>query len=92
MSISRTVSGVNGDFGLKSQVFPTPRVFNGVNAPAESVSLQPGSDGRSQKQLRMVGYQYQKVKKLRRHNTGVTDRQTHDDKDHQYAERRAAKS
>jgi len=34
MALSRTVYDIDGDFGRKSQIFPTTRVFN---APAEGV-------------------------------------------------------
>ena len=37
MSLSCTVSEINGDFRRKSQIFPTRRVFN---SPADGVSLR----------------------------------------------------
>jgi len=37
IGLSRTVSGINGDFSGKPQIFPTTRVFC---APAEGVLLE----------------------------------------------------
>jgi len=46
MGLSRTVSGINGDFCRKSEIAPTPRIFN---APAERVPLRFCNGGSVQK-------------------------------------------
>ena len=61
MSLSRTVSEINGDFSRKSQILPISRVFN---VPAEGVPLELGTDSRDQK-IRMMwlpeGQQHLKI-------------------------------
>jgi len=52
MSLSRTVSEINGEFSRKSQIFPTHRVFC---APAERVPLGIGTAARDQ-QTKAMGY------------------------------------
>jgi len=84
MSLSRTVSDMNGDFSRRSPIFPHPRVFN---AQTEGVPLGIGYWHKGWKNLEWWGYQ--KVDKsfkiglaIQTQYRRVTDKisiQTHDD-------------
>jgi len=57
MSLSRTVSEINGDFSRKSLIVPPPRISN---APADGVSFGIRYR-RKDKKTRMIGYQIVKT-------------------------------